>query len=406
MFLGVLIVLVPVGHAAISKSESLAVSKNESQLFKDIFRNYDPLVWPNHNNSPDWAIEIWFNMYSLVDLNEKDQVLSLSGMFGLTWKEPLLEWDAREYNTEVIYVPTEMLWLPDVILQNAVANYGQIGNRNLKVYLESSGTIVWFPGDFYKTYCKIDVRHYPFDTQSCKMILQPLSCEKKIVNLDLAPIPVSLRKYDENGEWELCDIVPQKVWVDKARHFRVDYTLNMKRKTLFYAVNMILPIVFLSLLNSLVFAVPANSGEKITLCISVMLSYAVFLTLANDALPENSDGVCYFSAYLATEIFLSVAATIITVVNLAFHHHNPSYIRTTRLLTLLVSDKKIQTLAGEMVKVKSPDQVPEIHGVATEVKVVLGSDVATTLDILGFKVFTLINIVATLVFFCGMSGVY
>ncbi|XP_046547070.1 neuronal acetylcholine receptor subunit alpha-5-like [Haliotis rubra] len=201
MILGVLVVLVSICRAALSGSESLPVAKNESQLFKDIFRNYDPLVWPNQNNSPKWSIDVWMSINSLVDLNEKDQVLSLSAMFGLTWKEPLLKWDPKEYNTEVIYVPTDKLWLPDVIVQNAVSNYGQIGNRNLKVYLESTGTIIWFPGDFYKTYCKVDVRHYPFDTQYCKMILQPLSCERKIVNLDLAPEPIVYMNYEENGEW-------------------------------------------------------------------------------------------------------------------------------------------------------------------------------------------------------------
>ncbi|XP_067658363.1 neuronal acetylcholine receptor subunit alpha-2-like [Haliotis asinina] len=387
-----------------SSSESLP--KNESQLFKDIFRNYDPLVWPNQNNSPNWNIDVWMSINSLVDLNEKDQVLSLSAMFDLTWKEPLLKWDPKEYNTEVIYVPTDMLWLPDVIVQNAVSNYGQIGNRNLKVYLESTGTIIWFPGDFYETYCKVDVRHYPFDTQYCKLILQPLSCEKKIVNLDLATEPVLRMNYDENGEWELLEIVPDKVWQHRSRHFRVEFTLHMKRKTLFYIVNMILPIVFLSLLNSLVFALPANSGEKITLCISVMLSYAVFLTLVNDALPENSDGVCYFSAYLATEIFLSMTATIVTVVNLALHHQDPRYMRTTRLLTYLLPDKKIKILADVTIKGKTIDQALDTHEDGTGIKVVLGSDIAAALDRLGFKVFTIVNIVASMSFFCAMSGMY
>ncbi|XP_046547069.1 CHRNA7-FAM7A fusion protein-like [Haliotis rubra] len=180
----------------------------------------------------------------------------------------------------------------------------------------------------------------------------------------------------------------------------------MKRKTLFYIVNMILPIVFLSLLNSLVFALPANSGEKITLCISVMLSYAVFLTLVNDALPENSDGVCYFSAYLATEIFLSMAATIVAVVNLAFHHRDPRYIRATRLLTYLLPDKKIKINADDIVKVKTIDQAPDTHDDCTGIKVVLGSDIAAALDGLGFKVFTIVNIVASMSFFYAMSGLY
>ena len=60
-------------------------------------------------------------------------------------------------------------------------------------------------------------------------------------------------------------------------------------------------MVFLSLASSLVFALPADAGEKMGLSITVLLAYAVYLTLITDAMPNTSmqvstviegEGVC------------------------------------------------------------------------------------------------------------------
>ena len=47
-------------------------------------------------------------------------------------------------------------------------------------------------------------------------------------------------------------------------------------------------MVFLSLTSSLVFALPADAGEKMGLSITVLLAYAVYLTLITDAMPNTS----------------------------------------------------------------------------------------------------------------------
>lgn len=45
----------------------------------------------------------------------------------------------------------------------------------------------------------------------------------------------------------------------------ITYTLVMRRRTLFYGLNLLLPCVLISTLALLVFLLPADSGEKISL---------------------------------------------------------------------------------------------------------------------------------------------
>ena len=65
--------------------------------------------------------------------------------------------------------------------------------------------------------------------------------------------------------------------------------LELKRKPLLIVVNVLLPIAFLSVLNVLVFIIPVDSGQRVSYCITVLLSISVFFTIVSDTLPKSSD---------------------------------------------------------------------------------------------------------------------
>ena len=80
-----------------------------------------------------------------------------------------LSWDPLDYGgVEVLYVPSEMIWLPDIVLyNNADGNY-QVTIMT-KAKLMSNGTVEWTPPAIYKSMCQIDVEWFPFDNQTCEM---------------------------------------------------------------------------------------------------------------------------------------------------------------------------------------------------------------------------------------------
>ncbi len=76
------------------------------------------------------------------------------------------------------------------------------------------------------------------------------------------------------------------------------FSLELKRKSMFYVLNIILPCVMLSVLQLMVFRVPSAAGEKVSLSITLLLSFTVFLLMVSDNMPQTSTSVPLLGKYL------------------------------------------------------------------------------------------------------------
>jgi nicotinic acetylcholine receptor len=69
-----------------------------------------------------------------------------------SWTDSKLRWNPRDYGgVDVLYVPSEMIWLPDIVLyNNADGNY-QVTIMT-KAKLSYNGTVEWSPPAIYKRF--------------------------------------------------------------------------------------------------------------------------------------------------------------------------------------------------------------------------------------------------------------
>ncbi len=107
---------------------------------------------------------------------------------------------------------------------------------------------------------------------------------------------VGLDTYISHGEWTIVKTSVRSVNVEyryyKAEFFPEVYcTIYIRRKYTFYFMYILLPCLMLSGVLLMVFLLPAESGEKVSLGVSVLVAISVFLLLVASNVPDTSDAV-------------------------------------------------------------------------------------------------------------------
>ena len=142
------------------------------------------------------------------------------------------------------------------------------------------------------------------------------------------PIAIYMDDYYRSFVWDVMSVPARRneVYYPCCPESYPDVTfhITIRRKTLFYTINLIIPCVAISFLTVLVFYLPTDSGEKISLCISILLSLTVFFLLLSDLIPPTSLVVPLIGKYLLFTMILVTLSIIITVLVLNVHYRSPT----------------------------------------------------------------------------------
>ena len=177
---------------------------------------------------------------------------------------------------------------------SAKSIYNELFYKRFRVSVTHEGLVNWVPGGKFITSCQLDITFYPFDDQTCNIDLVDWAYHGLQVKLINGSDRVGLDAYTHSGEWDIlrteAKSSDQFYESDPGVPFpRVRFTLYMRRKPMFYLINIITPCMMMSLLSVLVFYLPPDSGEKVSLGITVLLSFSVFLLLVAENVPKTSE---------------------------------------------------------------------------------------------------------------------
>ena len=92
----------------------------------------------------------------------------------------------------------------------------------------------------------------------------------------------------------------------------VDFFIKLERRPIFYVMTLLIPCIVLSLLTVVVFLVPPEAGEKISLSISVLLSFIMFLMILADNIPRTSNRMPILGKNL--NLIVTIQAYILSVI--------------------------------------------------------------------------------------------
>ncbi|UMM21166.1 hypothetical protein L5515_002965 [Caenorhabditis briggsae] len=312
-------------NGAHSTQLSSRADQNVMRLYRDLLYDYNNEIRPSVHPKEPINVTFVFSLTQIIDVDERNQILTTNSWVRLHWVDYKLVWDPRLYqNVTRLHIPSDKIWKPDIILyNNADAQYMK-SVMSTDVIVDYLGNIHWPLSAIFTSSCPLDVKHYPFDRQTCILKYASWAYDGTKIDLLLKSEQGDITNYITNTEWSLIGIRAEKNQVIYSccpePYPFIDVHVTIERRAMFYVFNLILPCVLISLIALMGFYMPTDSGEKVTLGITSLLSTTVFLMLVAEGMPPTSEALPLIGIYYGVTIMLVALGTAMTVFTVNIHH--------------------------------------------------------------------------------------
>ncbi|MEQ2265631.1 hypothetical protein XENORESO_010244 [Xenotaenia resolanae] len=194
------------------------------------------------------------------------------------------------------------------------------------VVLRNDGQVMWDQPAITKSSCSVDVAFFPFDVQECHLTFGSWTHNGNQMDLFNALDSADLADFVPNVEWEVLGMPAKKNVIlygcCSDPYPDITFTLHLKRRASFYIFNLLIPCMMISFLAPLGFYLPADSGEKVSLGVTVLLALTVFQLLVAESMPP-SESVPLIGKYYIATMMMVTASTALTIFIMNIHHCGP-----------------------------------------------------------------------------------
>uniref|UniRef100_A0A8C6VLI1 Cholinergic receptor nicotinic beta 2 subunit n=1 Tax=Naja naja TaxID=35670 RepID=A0A8C6VLI1_NAJNA len=284
---------------------------------------YNKLIRPATNGSELVTVQLMVSLAQLISVHEREQIMTTNVWLTQEWEDYRLTWNPEEFDDmKKVRLPSKHIWLPDVVLYNNADGMYEVSFYSNAV-VSYDGSIFWLPPAIYKSACKIEVKHFPFDQQNCTMKFRSWTYDRTEIDLVLKSEVASLDDFTPSGEWDIIALPGRR---------------NEN---------------------------PNDSTYKMTLCISVLLALTVFLLLISKIVPPTSLDVPLVGKYLMFTMVLVTFSIVTSVCVLNVHHRSPTthtmppwvkVVFLEKLPTLLFLKQPRQSCARQQLRQKRQSQ--------------------------------------------------
>ncbi|VDI72632.1 Hypothetical predicted protein [Mytilus galloprovincialis] len=299
-------------------------SSNIKQLYADIFTSYQPSILPNSDFSAPLEITLTPLLMTITQFQEVEEILDVAIGIITSWVDDGLSWTPSSYgNAKQIIVPHTDVWTPKLVLINSVKTYEPLaGDNDVFATVYYNGTMSIIYGDVLSSKCTANIYKFPFDSQTCDLQFAVWGITSNDVTI--IANPVNLAFYNANSNWAL-DSYSSKSTVMNGYSMLI-VSMTIKRAPLYYIIMVALPTNMFFLLNPLVFLLPVESGERLGLAMTILLSYAIFLTMVQMSIPASSNPMSILLIIMIVTIVVSGITAAVTIY-IASLYHRESHIK-------------------------------------------------------------------------------
>ena len=354
--------------------------ENIRKLYNDLFSNYTKEVMPVYDHSKPMMVGVTCYLVSINNFNEVEETISITGYFDFNWTDPFLAWNPSIYgHVYSTVIDSSDMWRPFIVLTNSVNKMEPIGGTTkFNAVIITNGEVVYSPGDVFESKCPTDISKFPFDEQQCILVFAAWGISTSFLSLSSLKDQAELVYFSPHSDWKLLEYSTESEDIGDGTLFSLN--IRIKRRALYYGVMVCAPTVLFALLNPLVFLLPVESGERVSLAMTILLSYAIFLTLVSSSIPASSNPMC--ALLIVMIVIIAVSGIIVFGVIITVKYFNEEDVDKMRPTLKRV----VMWLFHKYINVGEPLEVRDK---------VTGKDVANMLDTIFFYCSYVVMVITT-----------
>jgi len=261
------------------KYEELVIpGRNVSDILEIVFKNYDKRIRPFYGVQT-LHVDLDMLILSFGEISETSMDFEVDLYLGQFWQDPRL---AFGINRTIILggAACEKFWLPDTFFVNSIdTRIHKMVFANKKIWINLiNGTMMLSARLVTKNSCKLDLRNYPLDEQTCHLAFESFSYEEKDLTYKWrSEVESDIFIYDK--EMAQFDIVSAKRYLKHPVYHSEMFsgltaTTIFRRRSMYYIFQMYIPCVCVVALSWVSFwinheAVPARVALSITTVLTI-----------------------------------------------------------------------------------------------------------------------------------------
>ncbi|XP_033970254.1 5-hydroxytryptamine receptor 3A-like isoform X1 [Trematomus bernacchii] len=251
---------------------------------------------------PTW-VYVQMSILAILDVKEIDQTFVSFVWIYMIWEDPHIYWKPHHFDgLDKMTVPTDLLWKPDLMIEEMIEKDKDIPNPFITIH--SNGFVEHVRNLMVVSSCKMQVYKFPFDSQRCTLSLKSIIYPEEELKFqffenDTRATEWTREMMRNESEWLYMGMKVEHQFAPRFHQNQsvVIYTITMKRRSLLYVVNFLVPVLLLFGLDFASFVISDSGGEKLGFEVTLLLAVTVMQLILNDILPCSSDSIPLIAVY-------------------------------------------------------------------------------------------------------------
>nr|KAF6342915.1 5-hydroxytryptamine receptor 3B [Pipistrellus kuhlii] len=262
-------------------------------LTKQLLQKYHKDVRPVHDWTEATMVYLDVCVRAVLDVDAQNQKLKTNVWYIEVWDDEFLSWNSSMFDDiSQISLPLSAIWAPDIII-NEFVDLDRLPDLPY-VYVNSSGTVKNSKSIQVVSACSLETYAFPFDIQNCSLTFN--SILHTVEDVDLAflrsreDVKHDKQAFSNDSEWELLSVSSAYSTLrSSAGDFaQLQFHVVIRRRPLVYVVSLLIPSIFLMLVDLGSFYIPPTCRARIVFKTSVLVGYTVFRVNMSDEMPQST----------------------------------------------------------------------------------------------------------------------